>query len=86
MNDGLGTLEGYKVKIHIIPGFSPRCCKARSLPYFMVPLVEKELDRLVAEGIIEPVQFADWTAPIVPVFKQDKVSVKICSDFEFNIN
>ena len=63
-------MEGYKAKIHIIPGVSPRSCKARSLPYFMVPLVEKELNRLVAKALIELVQFADWAAPIVPVLKQ----------------
>ena len=44
----------------------------------MLPLVKNELDRLVAEGIhvIEIVQFVDWTVPIVPVFNQDKVSVR----------
>ena len=34
----------------------------------MVPLVEKELDRLVAEGIIEQVQFADWAVPIFSLY------------------
>ena len=56
----------------------------------MVPLVEKELDRLVPEGtctcIIEPVQFADWAVPMAPVLKQDKVSVRICGDFKPTIN
>ena len=52
----------------------------------MVPLVEKELDRHVAEGTIEPVQFADWAGPIVPVLKQDKVTVRICGDFKLIIN
>ena len=33
-------------------GVPPQFCKARSLPSSMVPLVEKELDRLVVEGII----------------------------------
>ena len=28
LENGLGTLEGYKAKIHIIPGASPRFCKA----------------------------------------------------------
>ena len=43
--------------------------------------VEQELDRLVSEGILEPVQFADWAAPIVPVLKSDGQSVGICGDF-----
>lgn len=29
--------------------------------------VEEELKRLEKEGIIEPVQFADWAAPILTV-------------------
>ena len=79
--EGLETLEVYyKVKIHIIPGVSPRFCKACSLPYSMVPLVEKELDKLVPEGIIKLFQSVDWAAPIVPVLEQDKVSVRICGD------
>ena len=37
--------------------------------------VEQELDRLTKEGIIEPIQFADWAAPIVPVMKKDGTSL-----------
>ena len=86
IKDGLGTLEVYKAKIHIIPGVSPRFCEARLLPYSTVPLVEEELDKLVVEDIIEPVQFADWAVPIVPVLKQDKVSVRIRGHFKLTIN
>ena len=44
--------------------------------------VEEELERLVSEGIIEPVQFTDWAAPIVPVVKGDGKSLRICGDFK----
>ena len=30
--------------------------------------------------------FADWAAPIVPVVKLDKKSVRICGDFKMTIN
>ena len=52
----------------------------------MKVLVAKELDRLEEEGIIEPVTFSDWAAPIVPVLKADKSSVWICGDFKLTVN
>ena len=36
------------------------------------------------EGTIEPVQFADWAAPIVPIVK-DK-SIIICGDYKVTVN
>ena len=63
----------------------PRFQKARSVPYSMKAQVEKELDRLEGEGIIEPVA-SDWAAPIVPVLKPDKSSVRICGDFKVTVN
>ncbi len=55
------------------------------MPYAMLHLVE-ELDHLAEQGVIEPVQFADWAAPIVPVLKNDKKSVRICGDFKMSVN
>lgn len=37
-------------------------------------------------GIITPVQFADWAAPIVPVLKRDKKSVRIYGDYSVTVN
>ncbi len=48
--------------------------------------VEEELDRLIKEGTLEPVQFADWAAPTAPVLKSDKTLVRICGDFELTVN
>jgi len=45
-------------------------------------MVEQEL---VEEGTVESVQFSDWAAPIVPVLKADKSSVRICGDFDFSL-
>ena len=47
--------------------------------------VELELERLEWTGIIEPVQFADWAAPIVPVVKNDG-SICICGNYQATIN
>ena len=56
------------------------------MPYTYRELVNKELDRLVEQGILTPVSFADWAVPIVPVLKSDKRTVRICGDFKQTVN
>ena len=57
-----------------------------SVPYAYRDKVEEELTRLVSEGILEPIDSSDWAAPIVPVIKSDKKSVRICGDFRVTVN
>ena len=63
----------------------PRWFKTWSLPYMMRDLVVEELDRLPKEDIIEPVQFSEWAAPIVPVLKSDK-TVRLCGNYKLTVN
>ena len=81
----LGKVKGTTAKIHVEPDATPRFFKARSVPFAMQQKVEKELERLQEQGIIEPVQFSDWAAPIVPVLKPDG-SVRICGDYKVTVN
>ena len=61
-------------------------CKARTVPFAMRSKFKEELERLVKEGSLKPVQLANWAAPIVPVLKQDSTSVHICGDFRLTVN
>ena len=83
--EGLGTLKGTEAKICVDPNAPPKFMKARPVPYALKAKVEKELDRLQSEGIISPVEFTEWAAPIVPVVKQDG-SVRICGDYKCTVN
>ena len=83
--DGLGTVQGVSAKIHVDPEATPQFYKARPLPYTLRTKGEKELDRLQQQNVIEPVQFSDWAAPIVPVPKSDG-SVRICGDYKVTVN
>ena len=47
--------------------------------------VDQELDRLVQEGVITPITYSPWAAPIVPVLKSDN-SIRICGDYKLTAN
>ena len=81
----LGTLRGYEAKLHVEANATPKFFKARSVPYSMRIKVEEELARLVKMEVIEPVQFADWAVPVVPILKRDK-TVRLCGDFKITVN
>ena len=63
----------------------PHFFKPRSVPLALKTKVEAELERLVEEGIVEPVNFSEWAAPIVPVMKGDG-SIRICGDYKLRVN
>ena len=84
--DKLGKFQGRQAKIEVDPEATPRFCKARTLPYVMRAKVEEEIDRLVSEGILEPVEYAEWAAPVVAVLKSDRKSVRLCGDFRMTVN
>jgi hypothetical protein len=81
----LGELQGVQAKIHVAKNVRPRFEKARTVPFAIREKVEKELEHLQSLGVIRPVRFSDWAAPIVPVMKGDG-RVRICGDYKVTIN
>ena len=82
----LGELKDMQVKIDITVPAQPRFYKHRNIAYALRERVESELERLEKQGVIEPVKYSEWAAPIVPVLKSDQSSVHICGDYKMTIN
>ena len=75
-----------EVNIQIDPNVMPKICKPRPLPFAIKDKVEDELKKLQEQAVIESVKFSKWAAPIVPVLKHDRKSIRICGDYKLTAN
>ena len=83
--EGLGTLQGTKAKIHVHPTATPIFHKARPVPYALRAKIEQDLERLERAGTIEAVQYSEWATPIVPVIKSDGTG-RVCGNYKLTVN
>ena len=83
--EGLGKLRDVEAKVYIAQNERPRFRKPYQVSFALRQKVEEELERLPALGVIQPVQFSDWAAPIVPIMKSDG-HVRICGDYKVTVN
>ena len=81
----LGMIKGVTAKIHVGSGAKPCFYRPCSVPYSLRSRVDQALEKLVREGILEPVRFSEWAAPIVPVVKRDG-SIRVCGDYKLTVN
>ncbi len=81
----IGTLKGVEATITVPLNAQARFHKPRPVPYAIKQRVEEELERLLKDGVISPVKFSDWAAPIVPVVKADG-KIRICGDYSVTVN
>lgn len=82
----VGSIKSIETEIIIDEQAVPIFCKARSLPYAMHDLVNKEIDNLVKDNIIYPVSQSEWATPLVCILKPDGKSVRLCADFKVTLN
>ena len=77
--DKLGKVQGTTAKFYLRSEVTPKYFRAHPVPYALRAKVERELDHLQVDGVIEPIQFSDWATPIVPVIKNRFESVETIS-------
>lgn len=77
----IGLLKNYTAKLHIDKSVKPVQQRLRQVPFHLRPLVEKEIQTMLDNDIIEPVSGpTPWISPIVPVPKPGKNEIRICTD------
>ncbi|KAK9746989.1 hypothetical protein QE152_g5646 [Popillia japonica] len=64
----LDKIKGIQAKLTLKKDAMPVFMRARSVPFKLIPLVDKELDKLLSEGVIQKVNTSEWATPIVPRF------------------
>ncbi|XP_060537701.1 uncharacterized protein K02A2.6-like, partial [Pantherophis guttatus] len=81
----LGKFVGRPISFNLDKGITPIRLKPRRVPFALRPKVDEQLDKLIAQGILEPIDHASWETPIVTPLKHDG-SVRICADYRCTIN
>ncbi|XP_062533293.1 uncharacterized protein K02A2.6-like isoform X1 [Armigeres subalbatus] len=77
----LGTIKDIVIDIPIKSDAVPVVQPYRRIPVALEKMVDKKLDELLDQGIIEPVnEPAKWISPVVVVPKGDDGDVRICVD------
>jgi ribonuclease HI len=71
-------------KIPLKPGVKPFRQKLRQINPILLPVVEKEVKKILDAKIIVPLRYSDWVANLVPVRKKSG-EIRLCVDFR-NLN
>ena len=64
-------MKGYKVKLSLKQGAVPKFFKSRSVPHAMKTTIEKKLDLLGTERVLEKISCSKYASSIVAVPKSD---------------
>lgn len=73
------------ISFNLDPSVAPICLKPWRVPLVFRPKVDQEIDKLIRQGLLEPVNYAKWEMPIVIPIKPDG-SICICTDYKATLN
>ncbi|XGW25993.1 hypothetical protein V3C99_006978 [Haemonchus contortus] len=82
---GLGRCTTTKATLKLRTDALPVFKKKRPVPYANVEVLDKEINRLLAEDVLSPVTYSKWAAPIV-VVKKANGTLRLCADYSTGLN
>ncbi|KHJ98390.1 hypothetical protein OESDEN_01620 [Oesophagostomum dentatum] len=82
---GLGLCTKTKAQLFLKPGTRPVYKQKLPVPFASQEAVSNEIDRLVSENVLEPVDHSSWAASIV-VVKKANGTIRLCADFSTGLN
>lgn len=82
---GLGLCNKMKASLTLKDGAKPIYRNKRPVPFAAAEDIERELKRLQSIGVITPINYSSYAAPLVAVKKQDG-STRICADYSRGLN
>jgi hypothetical protein len=71
-------------KIPLKPGVKPFRQKLRQINPILLPVIEKEVKKLLYSKIIVPLRYSDWVSNLVLARKKNR-EIRLCVDFR-NLN
>ena len=83
----LPAVKGVKASMKLKSGATPMFCRARKVPLPMEEKVNQEIDKLVAQGILKPVDPGGVknASPVVWQMKKNG-SLRMCADYRMHVN
>jgi len=84
-DNSLGEFRGFEARINVRKEATPVYQKHRVVPFAIRGKVEDEIQSLMKEGIVSPVEYSEWATPVVPVIKPNG-TIRLCGDFKVTLN
>lgn len=81
----VGKIPDFICSLSLRPDARPIYIKPRRVPYALQEEVERELDCLENQGIIEKVDHSEWGTPLVVIPKSDG-KIRLCADYKVTVN
>ncbi|XP_029139104.1 uncharacterized protein K02A2.6-like, partial [Protobothrops mucrosquamatus] len=81
----LGSYTGPPISLKLDPMVQPIRVKPRRVPFALKSKIDAELDKLLQQGILEPVDSSPWETPIVTPLKANG-DIRICADYKCTLN